>query len=338
MDEISLKPLISVIVPIYNVKGYIRKCLCSLKKQNMKQIEVIMVDDGSTDGSGEIAKEYVSNGFPIFRMIHTENQGLSAARNYGIEAACADYLMFVDSDDCVNCNFCRLPYEAACENDADLVIFGAYEIKENKTNVLCAQIQGGIISELAAHEYGSTYAWNKLYRKKLFEHTESVRKKFNTDRIIFSPEFLRESKALYDNLYPSRIIVGCDEKTKNAAAVFAGMLQEGAIKENIDTLFMGFTEAEAVKLFANAAMALYPALVEAGIIAETELSTFKQDGSRLGGHPSLNGLPGIEYASGSLGQGLSLGVGVCLALKRKNNQNSRVFVLLGDGEWKAYED
>lgn len=82
----------------------------------------------------------------------------------------------------------------------------------------------------------------------------------------------------------------------------------------------------------HAAMALYPSMVEAEIIDESELATFKQDGSKLGGHPSLNGLPGIEFASGSLGQGLSLGVGVCLALKRKNNCESRVFVFLGDGE------
>ena len=82
----------------------------------------------------------------------------------------------------------------------------------------------------------------------------------------------------------------------------------------------------------HAAMALYPAMAEAGIISKEELSSFKEDGSRLGGHPSLNGLPGIEFASGSLGQGLSLGVGTCLALKRKNNNVSRVFVLLGDGE------
>lgn len=82
----------------------------------------------------------------------------------------------------------------------------------------------------------------------------------------------------------------------------------------------------------HAAMALYPALAAAGIIEEGELVTFKKDGSRLGGHPSLNGLPGIEYASGSLGQGLSQGVGACLGLKRKNNAESRVFVFLGDGE------
>lgn len=164
-------PLISIVVPIYNVERYVRKCLDSLKAQTMKQIEIICCDDGSTDESGRIADEYVEDEtWPRFRAIHTENRGLSAARNRGIDEAVADWIMFVDSDDWVDKDFCRVPWEAKEAYRADLVIFGSYSVTRSrmakKRNKAYDSI--GLLNEMTAHEYGGNVAWNKLYNKKLF--------------------------------------------------------------------------------------------------------------------------------------------------------------------------
>ena len=159
-------PLISVIVPIYNVEKYVRKCLDSLKNQTMKEIEIICIDDGSTDGSGEIADEYKNDEWPIFRIIHTENRGLSAARNRGIAEAKADWIMFVDSDDWVDSRFCEIPYMVAVENDCDLVIFNFWYVKKNKKKG--KELPVGVMDEFSIYDHEETGAWDKLYNRYLF--------------------------------------------------------------------------------------------------------------------------------------------------------------------------
>ena len=108
-------PRVSVIVPIYNIAPWLEKCLDSLKRQTLKEIEIIMIDDGSTDESGTIAKRYCVKypEWPRFRYFHTENKGLSSARNHGINESQSRWIMFVDGDDWVDEHFCEVPYKTA---------------------------------------------------------------------------------------------------------------------------------------------------------------------------------------------------------------------------------
>lgn len=181
------KPLISVIVPIFNVEKYMRRCLDSLANQTMKQIEIICIDDGSTDRSGIIADQYttVEGQWPHFKVIHTENRGLSAARNTGINEAKADFLMFVDSDDWVDKNFCRIPYKSAININADMVIFQARSWKKGwSKNRKDAQIPKGLVDEFSAHYYGGATAWNRLYSRKLIGEIRYPEGRLCEDRAV----------------------------------------------------------------------------------------------------------------------------------------------------------
>ena len=146
---------------------------------------------------------------------------------------------------------------AAAYADADFVIVAAPTNYDPKQNFFDCSAVEAVLRLVLDSTAGRENKPAVIIKSTIpVGYTGFIREKLNADNILFSPEFLRESKALYDNLYPSRIIVGCDEKTRPQAETFARLLQQGAVKQNIETLFMGYTEAEATKLFVNTYLAL----------------------------------------------------------------------------------
>lgn len=140
---------------------------------------------------------------------------------------------------------------------SDYIVIAVPTNYDSKKNFFdCSAVESVIVDVIKASEDRSVSPTMVIKSTIPVGYTEYVRKKYDIDNIIFSPEFLRESKALYDNLYPSRIIIGCDEKSKKKALIFASLLAEGAEKNPVDMLYMGITEAESVKLFSNTYLAL----------------------------------------------------------------------------------
>ena len=244
-------PLISVIVPIYNVAPYLRKCLDSLKNQTMKEIEVICIDDGSTDGSGEIAEEYKSDEWPIFRIIHTENRGLSAARNRGIDEAKADWLMFVDSDDWVEPGFCEIPYEAAIENKTDMVLFRCNRATEKgRIKRSCpGEISTGLVQHDVALAIGGTSIWNKLYKATLFDKLcfpeghvyEDIA---ITHKVIYRAESIKSTEnRLYNYRYRKgsigHTLTGELDRFEMSKNRYAELVKLGYSEENARALLVG---------------------------------------------------------------------------------------------------
>lgn len=162
-------PRVSIIIPVFNVDRYLNRCVDSVLAQSLRDIEVILVDDGSTDSSTEICEQYKMADSRV-KVIHKPNQGLSCARNDGIDTSTAPYLMFVDGDDWVAPEFCEKPYTAAMVNNADLVIFRAYTVYNGKIIERRKRISEGIVDLETALSFGENSAWNKLYHRRLFEN------------------------------------------------------------------------------------------------------------------------------------------------------------------------
>lgn len=166
------KPEVSVIVPVYNVEEYLPRCLDSLLAQSLESLEILVIDDGSADGSGRICEEYAGRD-PRIRVIHQENAGLSAARNRGIELARGEFLMFADGDDRTDPEFCALPLALAREREADLILFQFRKTEDGRElRNTDRRIPEGEKTEEEAHRLlidgvGFT-VWNKLYHRDLF--------------------------------------------------------------------------------------------------------------------------------------------------------------------------
>lgn len=175
--EIAMtNPLVTIIVPIYKVEKYLRRCIDSLLVQTYPNIEIILVEDGSPDRCGAICDEYAQKDSRI-KVIHQENKGLAAARNAALDIAQGEYIMFVDSDDYVEPTFCEIPLKTALEQNADMVIFGYKRFINGKfANIRVAGFTGPMtavetIRHFVLYDVPSIYnmVTNKLFHRSLFE-------------------------------------------------------------------------------------------------------------------------------------------------------------------------
>lgn len=205
-----MNPLVSVVVPVYKVENEIRRCLDSLCRQSLYDIEIILIDDASPDKCGKICEAY-SEKDKRFRLIHNnKNYGLSVARNIGIANARCDYLMFVDSDDWVHEDFCKKAYECAKHYQADIVIFSYERIgvpgSKRKKKMAVDLITNGYKTKLEAIDLllkgrgpGTWTTWNKMYRKELFKDNMFPPGYFYEDIGTTYKTFLQASRIYYLN-------------------------------------------------------------------------------------------------------------------------------------------
>lgn len=203
-----MSELISVIVPIYNVANYLRKCIESIRNQSYQNLEIILVDDGSPDNCGEICEEYAKLDDRI-KVIHKTNGGLSDARNYGIEAATGEYFLFVDSDDYIHIDMIRILYEVLKEKNAQVAVCSYQNVQENEVTAYNENYRGVLQPLLMTEKqmFDSHYylekrvefivAWNKLYHRSLFEYVRYPKGKVHEDEFTTYKLLYQAQKIVY---------------------------------------------------------------------------------------------------------------------------------------------
>lgn len=201
MENTETLPLISVIVPVYNVKHYIGKCLQSICGQTYKNLEIIVVDDGSTDGSGEICDSFARLDLRV-KVIHQSNGGQSAARNSGLLLATGKYLGFVDGDDWIDADMYESLFRLMVEADADISVFSHYKEKQGKTIVnnssgkVSVYTRDEALRALVEDKRIRNYVWDKLFKRNLFKDISFPLNRVFEDIAISYRVFYRAKKVV----------------------------------------------------------------------------------------------------------------------------------------------
>lgn len=225
-----MKPLISIIIPVYNVKDFVGKCLDSIARQKYENLDIVIVDDGSTDGSGKIGDEFAALDKRM-RVFHKKNGGLSDARNFGIKKAKGEIIAFVDSDDLVSEDFVSVMYEEMTKSDADIVVCG-YNLVKPKKEVMSGKEAAAKL--LTQQENIDIVAWNKLYKKSLF-----------MDNNIWFPKGQKHEDTLttYKVLSKARKVAYLDEALYCYVERGDSIMKTGRIEERLEMRELAAKEA-----------------------------------------------------------------------------------------------
>lgn len=235
-------PCVSVIVPVYNTKEYLEQCLNSLLTQSLKEIEIIIIDDGSFDGSSIVCDEYAVKDSRI-SVVHKKNEGLAAARNDGVKLAKSDYIMYVDSDDWVEPEFCEKPFKVAIEKNADIVCFQYYRFSgEEEIKKLLFPIEGIVSKEDVLTQYWTyTYAtsMNKLYRRSLFSGVYYPVGRYSEDIAV-----------AYKLIYKAETIIFLNDYLYHYRTNRPGSIcNSGSLKHKEDHMYFTFKMLEDLKMW-----------------------------------------------------------------------------------------